>query len=160
MQACRLNTATCSLCVFNTGVRLSARPVPVRSCQKYHPLAPTPRQTRTLASNHSQQSTKFREPRHVAKPAKMSWMDSWSRPSKSQATPAPYYLIPGGESTPYCKTCGRVIGKSRDVLLQLEATRSIFELTSSRCTKIRREQERDTCEILLKPVQKSQAWSA
>ncbi|GAB7325223.1 hypothetical protein MBLNU13_g09292t1 [Cladosporium sp. NU13] len=40
----------------------------------------------------------------------MSWMDSWSRPSKTQSTPAPYYLLPGGESTPYCKTCGRVIG--------------------------------------------------
>ncbi|RKU45345.1 hypothetical protein DL546_008003 [Coniochaeta pulveracea] len=32
----------------------------------------------------------------------MSWMDSWSRPSKSQATPAPFYLLPGGENTPYC----------------------------------------------------------
>jgi hypothetical protein len=37
-------------------------------------------------------------------------MDSWSRPSKSQATPAPYYLLPGGENTPYCRICGRVIG--------------------------------------------------
>lgn len=44
---------------------------------------------------------------------KMSWMDSWSRPSKSQATPAPYYLLPGGESTPYCQSCGRVIGSRR-----------------------------------------------
>ncbi|KAL1851689.1 hypothetical protein VTK73DRAFT_9380 [Phialemonium thermophilum] len=39
----------------------------------------------------------------------MSWMDSWSRPAKQQATPAPFYLIPGAENTPYCKTCGRVI---------------------------------------------------
>ncbi|KAL6916925.1 hypothetical protein FSHL1_008400 [Fusarium sambucinum] len=39
----------------------------------------------------------------------MSWMDSWSRPSKSQATPAPFYLLPGGEATPYCHSCGRVI---------------------------------------------------
>ncbi|RYP11355.1 hypothetical protein DL765_007785 [Monosporascus sp. GIB2] len=39
----------------------------------------------------------------------MSWMDSWSRPGKSQATPAPYYLLPGGEETPYCKSCGRVV---------------------------------------------------
>ncbi|RYP55830.1 hypothetical protein DL771_012297 [Monosporascus sp. 5C6A] len=39
----------------------------------------------------------------------MSWMDSWSRPGKSQATPAPYYLIPGGEETPYCRSCGRVV---------------------------------------------------
>lgn len=36
-------------------------------------------------------------------------MDSWSRPSKHQATPVPFYLIPGGEATPYCKSCGRVI---------------------------------------------------
>ncbi|KUI58191.1 hypothetical protein VP1G_05427 [Cytospora mali] len=44
----------------------------------------------------------------------MSWMDSWSRPSKSQATPAPYYLLPGGESTPYCHSCGRVINSRRN----------------------------------------------
>ncbi|OTB03731.1 hypothetical protein M426DRAFT_321435 [Hypoxylon sp. CI-4A] len=43
----------------------------------------------------------------------MSWMDSWSRPGKSQATPAPYYLLPGGESTPYCRTCGRAISPRR-----------------------------------------------
>lgn len=35
-------------------------------------------------------------------------MDSWSRPSKGQATPAPYYL--GTSIPPYCQTCGRVIG--------------------------------------------------
>ncbi|KAM0327600.1 hypothetical protein ACHAQA_005893 [Verticillium albo-atrum] len=39
----------------------------------------------------------------------MSWMDTWSRPSKSQATPAPFYLLPNGDATPYCRTCGRVI---------------------------------------------------
>lgn len=43
----------------------------------------------------------------------MSWMDSWSRPSKSQATPAPYYLLPGGEDTPYCHSCGRLISQRR-----------------------------------------------
>ncbi|KAI8962160.1 hypothetical protein F5Y11DRAFT_357150 [Daldinia sp. FL1419] len=43
----------------------------------------------------------------------MSWMDSWSRPGKSQATPAPYYLLPGGESTPYCRSCGRAINSRR-----------------------------------------------
>ncbi|KAI1779612.1 hypothetical protein F4818DRAFT_399947 [Hypoxylon cercidicola] len=43
----------------------------------------------------------------------MSWMDSWSRPGKSQATPAPYYLLPGGESTPYCRSCGRAISSRR-----------------------------------------------
>lgn len=40
-------------------------------------------------------------------------MDSWSRPSKNQATPAPYYLLPGGENTPYCHSCGRVIGQRK-----------------------------------------------
>lgn len=39
----------------------------------------------------------------------MSWMDSWSRPNKSQATPPPFYLT-HGDSVPYCHTCGRVIG--------------------------------------------------
>ena len=74
--------------------------------------APTQQQTAkfTLSSSHRQWPGKFRKPQHVEKAAKMSWMDSWSRPSKSQATPAPFYLLPGGESTPYCKTCGRVIG--------------------------------------------------
>lgn len=43
----------------------------------------------------------------------MSWMDSWSRPSKHQATPAPFYLLPGGEATPYCHSCGRVINSRR-----------------------------------------------
>lgn len=38
----------------------------------------------------------------------MSWMDSWSRPRKDQATPAPFYL----HAAPplYCRACGRVIG--------------------------------------------------
>lgn len=40
-------------------------------------------------------------------------MDTWSRPSKSQATPVPYYMIPGGENTPYCHSCGRVIGQRK-----------------------------------------------
>lgn len=48
-----------------------------------------------------------------ARSTKMSWMDSWSRPIKSQMVPAPYYLIPGGEETPYCRSCGRVIGTRR-----------------------------------------------
>ncbi|KAF1932586.1 uncharacterized protein M421DRAFT_416210 [Didymella exigua CBS 183.55] len=39
----------------------------------------------------------------------MSWMDSWSRPSKSQPTPPPLYLTIG-DSVPYCHSCGRVIG--------------------------------------------------
>lgn len=40
-------------------------------------------------------------------------MDSWSRPSKSQATPIPYYMVPGGENTPYCHSCGRVISQRK-----------------------------------------------
>ncbi|KAK3317307.1 hypothetical protein B0T19DRAFT_289208 [Cercophora scortea] len=44
----------------------------------------------------------------------MSWMDSWSRPSKHQAVPAPFYLHPNtGDDIPYCKSCGRVIGPRR-----------------------------------------------
>jgi hypothetical protein len=43
----------------------------------------------------------------------MSWMDSWSRPSKYAATLPPLYLLPGGEATPYCHSCGRVIGSRK-----------------------------------------------
>lgn len=39
-------------------------------------------------------------------------MNSWSRPSKSQAAPPPYYLTQG-ESARYCHTCGRIIGARR-----------------------------------------------
>ncbi|KAH7121767.1 hypothetical protein B0J13DRAFT_567243 [Dactylonectria estremocensis] len=63
-----------------------------------------------LRSFSTRQSLQRRSP---LQSAKMSWMDSWSRPSKSQATPAPYYLLPGGESTPYCHSCGRVISNRR-----------------------------------------------
>lgn len=38
----------------------------------------------------------------------MSWMDSWSRPGKSSATPPPLYLT--DENVKYCAACGRVIG--------------------------------------------------
>ncbi|KAK7983184.1 cysteinyl-tRNA synthetase [Apiospora arundinis] len=48
----------------------------------------------------------------------MSWMDSWSRPAKTQATPAPYYMLPGGEATPYCHSCGRVISTRRQTSTQ------------------------------------------
>ncbi|KAJ5019715.1 hypothetical protein K4K57_010380 [Colletotrichum sp. SAR 10_99] len=50
---------------------------------------------------------------HPTSRGKMSWMDSWSRPSKSQATPAPFYLLPNGDQTPYCRTCGRVISSRK-----------------------------------------------
>ncbi|RAR10190.1 hypothetical protein DDE83_005151 [Stemphylium lycopersici] len=42
----------------------------------------------------------------------MSWMDSWSRPSKHAVTPPPLYLTVG-DSVPYCHSCGRVIGDRR-----------------------------------------------
>lgn len=64
--------------------------------------------------------------------SKMSWMDSWSRPSKHQATPAPYYLIPGGESTPYCHSCGRVIS-SRRTDKTTDAASTAVKYCSSRC---------------------------
>lgn len=38
----------------------------------------------------------------------MSWMDSWSRPGKSSATPPPLYLT--DENVKYCAACGRMIG--------------------------------------------------
>lgn len=66
-----------------------------------------------------------------SKPAKMSWMDSWSRPTKSQATPAPFYLQPGGENTPYCKSCGRVISSRKTAETASSATPAKF--CSSRC---------------------------
>lgn len=44
--------------------------------------------------------------------AKMSWMDSWSRPSKHAVTPPPLYLTVG-DTVPYCHTCGRVISERR-----------------------------------------------
>lgn len=71
---------------------------------------------------HHSYSTSTRAKRSKTNKAittKMSWMDSWSRPAKSQATPAPYYLLPGGEATPYCHSCGRVIGQRKQVQNQL-----------------------------------------
>ena len=43
----------------------------------------------------------------------MSWMDSWSRPSKQTQFPPPLYLTAGGSEVPYCHTCGRVISTRR-----------------------------------------------
>ena len=42
----------------------------------------------------------------------MSWMDLWSRPSKTQAAPPPFYLTQG-DNARYCHSCGRVIGSRR-----------------------------------------------
>lgn len=59
-------------------------------------------------------------------------MDSWSRPSKSQATPVPFYLLPGGASTPYCHSCGRVIG-SRKKTASAASAGMPARYCSSRC---------------------------
>jgi hypothetical protein len=121
--------ALCSYTSFATS-KLQVCLVHTLSHHRLHPSAPSYQQTHPFSSNFSLRSSKFQKPLHVQKAAKMSWMDSWSRPSKSQATPAPYYLLPGGESTPYCKTCGRVIGKLYDLQCLSSA-----RLTSVRCSQ-------------------------
>ncbi|KAI1264214.1 hypothetical protein F5Y18DRAFT_417908 [Xylariaceae sp. FL1019] len=62
----------------------------------------------------------------------MSRMSSWSRPTKSQATPAPFYAVPGAESTPYCRSCGRVIS-SRRVKASTHTESSSPVYCSTRC---------------------------
>ncbi|KAK5134427.1 hypothetical protein LTR08_006474 [Meristemomyces frigidus] len=51
----------------------------------------------------------------------MSWMDSWSRPTKSQAVPAPFYLTQG-DGAAYCHSCGRIIGARRANTSKASAT--------------------------------------
>lgn len=59
----------------------------------------------------------------------MSWMDSWSRPTKSQAVPAPFYLT--DVDTPYCQTCGRVISSRRSQ----KKTETEVKYCSERCRR-------------------------
>ncbi len=59
----------------------------------------------------------------------MSWMDSWSRPTKSQAVPAPFYLTDA--DTPYCQTCGRVISSRRSN----KKTETEVKYCSERCRR-------------------------
>ncbi|MCJ1384849.1 hypothetical protein MMC17_007967 [Xylographa soralifera] len=61
----------------------------------------------------------------------MSWMDSWSRPSKHSATPPPLYLTSQGESVSYCHTCGRVIPTRK--AQSNAATNTIVKYCSDRC---------------------------
>lgn len=61
----------------------------------------------------------------------MSWMDSWSRPSKHAATPPPLYLLPGGESVPYCHSCGRVIGSRK--AQTSKGSKEVVKYCSDRC---------------------------
>lgn len=85
----------------------------------------------TLKRNCQNFSTQKQLQRRSFEPVKMSWMDSWSRPSKSQATPAPFYLLPGGEATPYCHSCGRVISTRRTTATA--NTNTPAKYCSSRC---------------------------
>ncbi|MCJ1391726.1 hypothetical protein MMC18_004591 [Xylographa bjoerkii] len=61
----------------------------------------------------------------------MSWMDSWSRPTKHSATPPPLYLTSQGETVPYCHTCGRVISARK--AQSNAATRTLVKYCSDRC---------------------------
>lgn len=67
---------------------------------------------------------------HRQRSINMSWMDSWSRPSKHAATPPPLYSLPGGEATPYCHSCGRVIGSRRT---QTSKTSQTVKYCAERC---------------------------
>ncbi|SLM39528.1 hypothetical protein LPUS_10088 [Lasallia pustulata] len=60
----------------------------------------------------------------------MSWMDSWSRPSKHAVIPPPLYLLPGGEATPYCHSCGRVIDSRKS---QTSKSKTVVKYCSERC---------------------------
>lgn len=60
----------------------------------------------------------------------MSWMDSWSRPSKHAVIPPPLYLLPGGEATPYCHSCGRVIDSRKS---QTSKSKTVIKYCSERC---------------------------
>ncbi|KZL64095.1 hypothetical protein CI238_04497 [Colletotrichum incanum] len=88
----------------------------LRRPRPLYPIRPLAEATQRALINHTIQ---FRLRLHVPQittpihTTTMSWMDSWSRPSKSQATPAPFYLLPNGDATPYCRTCGRVISSRK-----------------------------------------------
>lgn len=101
---------------FLIKVQLEYRTLPSQSIRVSRPFS-----THTLLHHRS----------HL-RSSKMSWMDSWSRPSKSQATPAPYYLLPGGEATPYCHSCGRVISNRRTTA-NAKANDTPVKYCSSRC---------------------------
>ena len=60
----------------------------------------------------------------------MSWMDSWSRPSKHAVVPPPLYLLPRGEATPYCHSCGRVISSRKT---QTSKAKTSVKYCSDRC---------------------------
>ncbi|KAK6443198.1 hypothetical protein LTR95_000022 [Oleoguttula sp. CCFEE 5521] len=64
----------------------------------------------------------------------MSWMDSWSRPSKSQPVPAPYYLTVG-PSAKYCHTCGRIIGQRRQNTSKTTNSGPGVKFCSERCKR-------------------------
>ncbi|KAF5592864.1 chitinase [Fusarium pseudocircinatum] len=98
----------------------------IKHAQRLHTAA-----FHALIRNCRHFSTQQQLQRRSSEPAKMSWMDSWSRPGKSQATPAPFYLLPGGEATPYCHSCGRVISTRRTTATA--NTNTPAKYCSSRC---------------------------
>ena len=57
-------------------------------------------------------------------------MDSWSRPSKHAVIPPPLYLLPGGEATPYCRSCARVIDSRKS---QTSKSKTVVKYCSERC---------------------------
>ena len=69
----------------------------------------TRRQPHILRLNKLYQSLPLQNTKSFSK---MSWMDSWSRPSKHAVTPPPLYLTVG-DTVPYCHSCGRVISERR-----------------------------------------------
>jgi len=73
----------------------------------------------------------------------MSWMDSWSRPQKSQAAPPPYYLT--NPSTAYCHTCGRIIGQRRANTSKSAATEVKF--CSDRCKRTKPSTAADSLDV-------------
>lgn len=94
------------------------------------PIVPVDCQGPTLT--HQQTRPFHTSQNRPGRRTKMSWMDSWSRPSKSQATPTPFYLIPGSEDTPYCHSCGRVIS-SRRTIKATDDPSAVAKYCSSRC---------------------------
>ena len=72
-------------------------------------LIHTQAQSRVLISSKPYQSLPQQPTKYFSK---MSWMDSWSRPSKHAVTPPPLYLTVG-DTVPYCHSCGRVISERR-----------------------------------------------
>lgn len=62
---------------------------------------------------------------------KMSSATQWSRPCKQQALPSPLYLLPGGNTIPYCHRCGRVISLRK--IQSSQRSNSVIKYCSQGC---------------------------